>query len=201
MLSPLVSGTLISLSGYYVHFMYLGGILATVGAGILTTLKGSTPSSVLYGFQFLTGFGAGLCHQIPYTSSLHVTAAKDLVAASALCSFLNSVGAIVGIVGSQTIFANLLLRGLNDTVVSDINTVIHAGPSHIMEVVPATEVRLVVQAYNDALQRTFLLPVVAAGLCCMCALGVEWKRQKTRSHLYLYPIDNETSAWLIRSTI
>ncbi|KAK3942540.1 major facilitator superfamily domain-containing protein [Diplogelasinospora grovesii] len=177
MLTPLLSGSLISLTGWYVPLMYLGGVLSTVGAGLLTTLDGSTSDARLIGYQFLTGFGSGLCHQIPYTSILHVLAGRDAVPGSALCSFLNSLGAILGIVIAQVIFASLLVRNLDGIATEvSVHVIIRAGPTNIGDVVPPALVGAVREAYSGALQGTYILPVVTAGLCCICALGMEWRR-------------------------
>jgi MFS family permease len=178
MLSPLLSGAIISLTGWYVPLMYLGGVLAATGAGLITTFGGTTSGARIIGYQFLAGFGSGLCHQIPYTSILQVLPSKDVVPGSALCSFLNSLGSILGIVISQTIFANLLLQNLGEVAGVDARGVIQAGPTKISSVVQSALVEAVRDAYNAALRSTFILPVVAAGLCCICAMGMEWKRIK-----------------------
>ena len=176
MLSPLLSGALISLTGWYVPFMYVGSVLATVGAGLLTTLSGATSRAQLIAYQFITGFGSGLCHQIPYTSIIQSLTVKEVVLGSALCAFLNSLGSILGIIIAQAIFANLLVSKLDAVAGVDTGTVIQAGPTNIRDVVPPALVDAVRSAYNSALQGTYLLPVVAAALSCLCALGMEWRR-------------------------
>jgi MFS family permease len=178
MLSPLVSGFLISLIGWYVPFMFIGAAVAAVGSGLITTLEAATPLAAVYGYQFLAGFGSGLCHQIPYTAILHVLPAADMVAGSALCSFVNSLGAIIGIVGAQAIFATLVMSNLGNTVGLDRQGIIAAGPTRIEEVVPAAVVDVVRDAYSESLQKAYLLPTVAAVLCFVVALGMEWRRAK-----------------------
>ncbi|CAJ2510881.1 Uu.00g065060.m01.CDS01 [Anthostomella pinea] len=178
MLSPLLSGTLISLTGWYVPFMCLGGVLSTVGAGLLTTLGATTSNARLIGYQFLTGFGSGICHQIPYTSILHVLPVSDMVIGSSLCSYLNSLWAILGIVLAQVILASALIRSLDGVAGAEPHAIIQAGPTNIGDAVIPALVNTVRSAYSGALQTTYILPVVAAGLCCVYALGMEWKRLK-----------------------
>jgi hypothetical protein len=62
MIVPLLSGALISMTGFYVPLMYLGGALATVGASLLITLGPSTPRSRIIAYQVLAGVRAGMCH-------------------------------------------------------------------------------------------------------------------------------------------
>jgi MFS family permease len=178
MLAPLLSGAAISLTGHYVPLMYIGGILAATGAGLITTFTATTSFAAVIGFQVMAGLGGGLCHQIPYTSILHVLPPRDLVAGSALCSFLNSLGSILGIVISQTVFANLLQRNLGEVPGADTHGIIEAGPTKIDTVVGPADVGAVRDAYGGALREAFFLPAVAAALCCVCATAMEWKRIK-----------------------
>ncbi|SPQ24468.1 b7600399-3607-4cbf-822b-23deefb2825a [Thermothielavioides terrestris] len=176
MIVPLLSGAFISVTGFYVPLMYLGGALATAGSGLLITLRPSTPRPRIIAYQALAGIGAGLCHQIPYTSILHVVAPQDTIAASALSSLVNSLGAILGIVFSQAIFANVLIGNLGGVPGLDASAVLLAGPTNIGTAVPPSLVGVVRNAYAAALHSTYVLPAVAAGLSCISALGMEWKR-------------------------
>ncbi len=47
LLTPIISGALISTIGYYVPFIWLRAILATVGSAFLTTLRLNTSDGVL----------------------------------------------------------------------------------------------------------------------------------------------------------
>ncbi|TRX94308.1 hypothetical protein FHL15_004775 [Xylaria flabelliformis] len=178
LLAPLLSGVIISMTRWYVPQMQVSSAVATVGAGLLTTLNGATSDAHLVGYQLLTGLAGGFCHQIPYTSILDALPMEDVVPGSALCSFLNSLGSIIGIVVAQVIFAGLLLRNLNDVQGVDGRAVLLAGPTSIANAVAPELVGAVRAAYSNALQATYFLPVVAAGLCTLCVLGVEWKPLK-----------------------
>lgn len=175
--SPLLSGALISYIGFYTPFMLAGGVVLAVGAGLLMALDSTTSNAKVIGYQLLAGFGGGFCHQIPYTSILHPLPASDIVSGSALCSFLNSLGAIIGIVAAQATFATLLLGNLDKVPGLDGLAVFLVGPNNIVgtEVSPAF-ILPVRDAYSEALQSTFILPLVAPVLCILCSLGVEWKR-------------------------
>ncbi|KAI2628590.1 major facilitator superfamily domain-containing protein [Hypoxylon sp. NC1633] len=178
LLSPLASGALISWTGWFAPIMQVGSIAATVGAALLTTLSSGTSNAQLIVYQLLAGFGGGFCHQIPYTSIIYPLPPADVVSGSALCSFLNSLGAIIGVVGSQAIFATVLRSRLEGLEGIDSQAVIVAGPANIIGSVPQNLVTTVRNAYREALEGTFYLPVAAAALCVICAAGVEWKRMK-----------------------
>ena len=178
MFSPLISGALISWLGYYVPFMYFGASLATIGSALLTTFSVTTPTASKIVFQLLVGLGAGISHQIPYTAVQFSLSAAELVQGSALVSFTNSLGTILGIVGAQAIFSSELLSHLGGVPGIDAAHVFLAGPTNVATAVPAEFVNIVRQAYGTALQRTFICPAVLGGLCLLCCLGMEWKRLK-----------------------
>ncbi|GAP88343.2 putative mfs transporter protein [Rosellinia necatrix] len=155
--------------------MLLGAVGLSTGTGLLVTLRSNTHNAQLIGYQLLAGFGGGFCHQIPYTSILLPLPASDAVSGSALCSFLNSLGAILGIIAAQAIFATLLIGNLDKVQELDSLAVFLAGPNNIGGAVPFSLIVSVRDAYSDALHGTFILSLVAAVLCAFCSLGVEWK--------------------------
>jgi len=96
LLTPIISGALISTIGYYVPFMWLRAILATVGSALLTTLRVNTSDGVLSVYQFIAGFGLGICTQIPFNAVQYILPKEQMVMGSALVSFCNSLGPILG---------------------------------------------------------------------------------------------------------
>ena len=48
--------------------MILGQVIATVGSGLLTTIGISTPTAQWATYGVLSGFGIGLCNNIPYSA-------------------------------------------------------------------------------------------------------------------------------------
>ncbi|KAI0392618.1 major facilitator superfamily domain-containing protein [Xylariaceae sp. FL0594] len=172
LVAPLLSSASISLTKWYVPQMQVSSAITTVGAGFLTTLDGATSDAHLIRYQLLTGLAGGFCHQIPYTSILDALPMQDVVPGSALCSFLNSLGSVVGIVIAQVIFAGLLLRNLEGV---DGRAVLLAGPTNIADAVTPELIGAVRSAYSKALQATYYLPVIAAGLSTLCVLGMRWR--------------------------
>lgn len=52
-------------SGRYWPFLICGPIFATIGSGLLFTVKADTSNAKLIGYQILAGFGIGNCFQLP----------------------------------------------------------------------------------------------------------------------------------------
>jgi hypothetical protein len=83
---------LISAFGHYVPILLAGGILATVGNGLIYTLQIGSESSHWIGFQALAGIGFGLGIQIPVIVAQSVSELSEVshVTAITLCKcFLN----------------------------------------------------------------------------------------------------------------
>ena len=168
LLTPILSGALISLTGYYVPFMWLGAALATIGSGLLTTLHPHSPNSVLSGYQFL-------CTQIPFNAVQYILPKEQMIMGSALVSFCNSLGPILGTNIEQAVFANTFLRRLKGVPGVDATAVLRAG---LTAPQAAGALPVVKQAFNDALTKAFILAVISGGLAFCCSLGMEWGNLK-----------------------
>ena len=193
LLTPILSGALISLTGYYVPFMWLGAALATIGSGLLTTLQPHSPNGVLSGYQFLAGLGLGLCTQIPFNAVQYILPKEQMIMGSALVSFCNSLGPILGTNIGQAVFANTFLRRLKGVPGVDARAVLRAG---LTAPQAADALPVVRQAFNEALTRAFILAVVSGGLAFCCSLGMEWgnvKREREHEKTALSVIDDHQS--------
>ncbi|KAI9665471.1 MAG: hypothetical protein M1831_001613 [Alyxoria varia] len=174
--SPLLSGALISVFGYYVPFLWVGSALATVGAGLLLTWEVDSGKVVLDCYQVLVGLGLGICTQVPFTAVQHKMPTEIVVRASAVVSFCNSLGPVLGTNIAQAIFVNSLLGALQESATGseDAKRIIRAGPSALPSPVPVP----VRHAFNTSLIRAFILPVACAGAAFCCSLAVEWGNVK-----------------------
>ena len=174
--APMLSGALITAFGYYVPFMYVGSILATIGSGLLYTLQPDSSSSVLAGYQFLAGFGLGICNQIPFSAVQYILPADQMVLGSTLVSFCNSLGPVLGTNIAQAIFANIFVRRLDSEPNIDVAVVVKAPPTNLgSSASPAVR-----DAFNEALTKSFLLPVACGGMAFLCSLTMEWGNVKKK---------------------
>ena len=171
LLTPLGSGALISAIGYYVPFMWLGAALATVGSGLLITLRVESPNGILSGYQFVVGLGLGMCTQIPFNAVQYILPRERMVMGSALVSFCNSLGPILGTNVGQAIFANAFVKRLEQVPGVDAAAVIMAGPTNLAA---AGGLPVLREAFNYALTRAFILAIVSGTLAFCCSLGMEW---------------------------
>jgi len=175
--APILSGALISIIGYYVPIMCLGAALATIGSGLLFTLRVDSPNRALYAYQFLAGFGLGICTQIPFTAVQYMLPEEQMVMGTALVSFCNSLGPILGTNIGQTILANTFIRRLKQVPDVDAAAVIRAGAANLGGVGSSFPIK---EAFNYALTRAFVLAVASGGLAFCSSLAMEWGNVKKK---------------------
>lgn len=81
-------------SGYvYMPWFSVSGILVTIGGGLLSTISSHTSSAQIYGYSVITGLGAGLVVQAPYTVA---QAKHGLTEISSVTAFI-SCGQMAGV--------------------------------------------------------------------------------------------------------
>ena len=88
-IATVASGVGITVTGRPMPFMVVGGVLASIGVGLLYTLNIGTGSSKWIGYQVLTGLGLGLGFQVPISAAQATLPQIDIPSGSAMliCEF------------------------------------------------------------------------------------------------------------------
>ncbi|KNG81940.1 MFS toxin efflux pump [Aspergillus nomiae NRRL 13137] len=108
----LLSGILVTLTGYYTPFMLVSPVLASVGAGLLSTLRVDSGHSEWIGYQALYGMGIGIGIQQSVIAIQTVLSPDDMPSATAILMFMQTLGGALSISVAQAIFHTSLLRNL-----------------------------------------------------------------------------------------
>ncbi|PQE06077.1 hypothetical protein CJF30_00005026 [Rutstroemia sp. NJR-2017a BBW] len=167
-IATVASGSCVSYFGYYVPFMWLGGILLTVGSGLLHTLGRYSTTAQWAGYEVLTGIGFGIGFQIPY-SAVHVVLPKEDVA-------IGTLGGALAVSIAQNILTNSLIQNLKSIPGLNSTEIVALGAANLRNAVPPGHLDVVLDAYSDALSKTLVLPIAAAGLAFISSLGMEWRK-------------------------
>ncbi|KAE8391170.1 major facilitator superfamily domain-containing protein [Aspergillus alliaceus] len=104
----LVARVLTSGVGYYNPPMILGTILASVGAGLLSTLSTGTSNASLVGFQFLYGVGVGLGFSQPSYIVQTVLSDEDIPIWVTLITLVQHLSSAIFVALGQGVFQNIL---------------------------------------------------------------------------------------------
>ncbi|RSM20202.1 hypothetical protein CDV31_000999 [Fusarium ambrosium] len=169
--------------GYYVPFIYLAVIIAPIGAGLLTTLGPNTSAGQWIGYQILFGFGSGCGFQLPQVAAQIVLPPRDIPMGISVSMLFQGLGGAVLISAANNVLNEKLLHYINDLGISGVNgmDVINAGATGFRNVVPAEHVGQVVEAYNQALRKTFQIALIMACLSALPTAMLEWKSVKKSS--------------------
>ncbi|KAI8073097.1 major facilitator superfamily domain-containing protein [Gongronella butleri] len=174
----LISGILISWTGRYRIFLWIGCALTVVGSALIATSAVDTNIIHQYVYLAVQGTGVGLCKQSFVVAGQAVVDEKDLSLATSHGQFFRILGGAVGISVSATLFRFNMALGLHDLMerlhmkltVKNIN-VIHALPP---------SVRLQVQQVAvGALDKIYLFAAISSGIALIAVLFVKhsdiWK--------------------------
>lgn len=172
--APMASGIFISFYGPYVPFMWAGAALASIGSGLLSSLKPNSNHGAVDAYQFLAGLGLGLCNQIPFNAVQHKLPKEKLVLGSTVVSFCNSLGPVLGINIAQTLFAEFLTRALDSEPQINAAEIIRAGPTAIGRIAPSELQNYVRNAFSHALTRAFIPSIICGGFAFCCSFAMEW---------------------------
>ncbi|KPM37381.1 putative HC-toxin efflux carrier TOXA [Neonectria ditissima] len=176
----ILSGAIITRTGYYVPWMYVATVLTSVGSGLMTTFELNTGHSAWIGYQVLFGLGLGTGMQQASLAAQTVLSQTDVSIGISLMFFAQSLGGAIFMCIGQSIFVNNLSEGLKEIEGIDMEAIIEAGATTLNQLVSAERLHSVLVVYNDALQKTFFVVVAVSCLMVLPALGMEWRSIKNK---------------------
>ena len=175
----ILSGGLISTFGIYVPLLFLGSVLATIGAGLIYTLDIGSSSAHWIGYQVLTGIGIGISVQVPIIANQAFVKMSEISSVTAITLFYQTIGGAFFVSAGQTAFANRLLARLPITAPGvDPQSVVQTGATRLRHVFSEDQIPGIIVAYMDGLKITFALTVALAGVALPIALFAKWRNIK-----------------------
>ncbi|MCJ1309676.1 hypothetical protein MMC25_003336 [Agyrium rufum] len=169
----IITGACISSKGHYVPFMWLGTSIFVAGCVLLRTLDIDSSPVKWICYQIISGFGLGLAEQVPFIAVQVVLPDDDMPIACALVIFSRCFGGAVGLTIAYNLFSGALLPKLAQAPGVDVSAIIAAGASDLAGAVPPAVLPEVRKAFSFAIERAFILPIVAAGLCLALSFGMQ----------------------------
>ncbi|KAL3449106.1 major facilitator superfamily domain-containing protein [Aspergillus insuetus] len=149
-------------------------ILSSTGCGLLTTLAPHTSTGKWIGYQILMGAGAGLGMQLSLTSAQSFAHHADIIMGTTIILLCQNLTATVLTSVAATVLNSQLAMRLRDEVPGlrgDTQLVTGAGATGFRDVVPPELIPAVLEVYNEAVTKTFL---VAVGVACLGIGGFLW---------------------------
>ncbi|GAB1208676.1 hypothetical protein APSETT445_007427 [Aspergillus pseudonomiae] len=163
-----LSGILISMTGYPAPFVISGAAVGTIGCGLLYTFNIGTSTGKWIGYQILAGVGNGFGVQVPMIMAQGNTEPQDMAATTAILMCFQTVGGAFMQSGAQAAFANRLLIELPRTAPDvDPSAVVAAGATELKSFGSSLDgIRL---AYMDGIKVTFAFACASVGVAFLLA--------------------------------
>jgi MFS transporter, DHA2 family, glioxin efflux transporter len=178
-LSTIVSGVLITVYGHYVPLMLIGGVLSTIGAGLIFTLDIGSPSSKWIGYQVLAGLGIGIGLQVPIITAQATSDPADLSSATAMILFAQTIGGAFFVTAGQAALSNILISHIKTYDPSvDPKLLLATGATQLRSVFSADQMVGILEAYMDGLHAAYAIAITVAGLATFVSLAARWRNLK-----------------------
>ncbi len=175
--ASILSGVTVRRLGYYTPVLIFGASLITIAAGLLTTLNLDTSKAKWVGYQILYGWGIGCSAQIANIAAQTVLPKHEVPIGTSLMFFFQLLGGAIFIAVGQSVLNTELAKNLADIPGFDPSALQDAGATSLTQV-PDSIKEVVLQGYNDALQRVFQVGLIMACLSLLSAAAMEWKSTK-----------------------
>ena len=185
-----ISGIVVKKIGFFTPPAIIGSMITVIGSGLLTTLRPDTSTGKWVGYQILAGTGLGIGYMQGITAVQAVLSPSLVSIGSNIIIFAQSLsGAIFVSVGNSILrnelSTSLAGAGFNDTTITSI---LDAGATNVRELVSASQLDSLLQAYNFSLSRLFIMAVPLCALGVLCTLGMEWKNLKSKDTIGAGPV-------------
>ncbi|GAA5935601.1 hypothetical protein JCM3775_003364 [Rhodotorula graminis] len=173
-ISVVVAGRLVSVTGRYWYFLVLGPIPGAIGAGLLYTITPDTANAKIIGYQILCGVGVGTAMQ---NSIFAMQAAfrddmRHIGQATGMASFSQFLGGTVALAIGQSALSTQLTTNFAKYAPDAPLAVIEQSPLQIHELEPAVREQAIF-AYVKSLDIVFVICVAFYAMGIFAALFIE----------------------------
>ncbi|KAF4768737.1 Major facilitator superfamily domain general substrate transporter [Penicillium solitum] len=177
-LFTMISGTLISVLGYYLPFLLMGGVISSIGYGLMSTLDTTTPVAKWIGYQVLYGIGSGCTTAAPYIAIQSLVAPEQIPLAMAVIIFAQNMGAATSLIAANAIFSNSLRSELQKRAAQisvSPDAIINAGVRSIRDMTSGSELAAVLEAYAKSIDKVMYLGIAVSIAVLVFSPGLGWK--------------------------
>lgn len=177
-LGALIAGALITLTGHYGPFFFIGSTMGATGAGLLYTLNIGSKLSAWLGYQIIAALGYGIGSYLPLLVVQNTLTLADIPTGTALVIFFQNFVGAVALTTAQNIFSRTLTTNLDKIPGIDVNALVES-PTGLRESIRSSDLlELVLRAYNGALTKSFIISIVGGCTGFLASFGIKWKKME-----------------------
>lgn len=172
-----VSGLLFTKFRIYQIYLLVGASFTTIGAGLLYTLKVDSYAGKYIGFQFVIGFGNGVCQQIPLTVVQTFSKPEDLATSMSIVLFFQLLSGALSVAAAQSVFINRLLATASKRL-PDVSrlTIISTGATDLERVFTGDQMPAIRESYLHGLRAAWTMAIAFGGVALLTGLTLGFKR-------------------------
>lgn len=174
-LFAIIGGVLAAYVGYYTPFLLASSVLTSIGAGLLSTLKVDSTIGYWFGYQVILSAGVGIGAQNALLVASVAVLPADMAMATSILTFTQTLSSAIFLPVAQSVFQNQLSVNLVASLPEiDIALIISSGATGFRDHLTASQLPLVLYAYNKALCQTFYVGVATAGISILGPICMDW---------------------------
>ncbi|KAF9109855.1 hypothetical protein BGX27_007121 [Mortierella sp. AM989] len=173
LIASISSGFMVSKWGRYRPFIWVGLALSTTGTGLLTLLHEDSSRGMEIGFLFINGFGLGLSMQTTILAIQSSVATNDIAVATANATFFRTVGSVLGVAITGTVFNNAIKNNLAPLITLNPEIAQVIADSYLAPSFGPELEAQILHAYMLALRSAFRVCIPFMGLAWLCSLFIQ----------------------------
>ncbi|KAI4939710.1 uncharacterized protein J4E92_000996 [Alternaria infectoria] len=176
-LGSIVSGGVVSKTGYAAPFMIGGAFLATIATGLMYTFDIGTGLGKWIGYQAFYGIAVGLGFQMAINTGQANAKAEDMSSATATIFFFQTIGGAFSLTAAQSGFVNRMINTLASTA-PNVNplAVVGSGATQLRDNFAAEDIAGIVVAYMAGIKVALAIATALAGAAAVAAALVPFKK-------------------------
>ncbi|KAJ5947957.1 major facilitator superfamily transporter [Penicillium verhagenii] len=163
----LLNGALMTKLGYYMPWYLVGGILTSIGGGLMSTIDENSSLSHVYGYSAMVGIGAGMFIQTGFSVAQAKVSALRVSDAVSFIALAQNLGIVLALAISGAVFQNQALDSLQQVLPGlpreELRSAISGSNSQMIGNLPVETQAKVIHAIVHAMSHTYYL-VVAVGV-------------------------------------
>lgn len=179
----LATGWVLPKAKYYMPFSLVSGVLMTLASALfLAYLSPSTPTAHIYGFSILMAIGTGMTMQLGYAVASLKVAPSDIFSAINLQNIAQIGATVICLVIASQVFQTTAVRNLNGVLAgqgfseTEIHNAVAGAQSTLFEALSGDLRVAAVSAITSAIQRAFIIPLVAGAVALVTSLCMRRER-------------------------
>ncbi len=178
----MLSGGLLPTVGRYSLFYVAGGVIALVGAALMFTIKESTSTGRIYGYEVLLALGTGLMFQNGYAIAAAKVSERDRPHAIGYINVAQIGTIAIALAIAGTLFQNLGYSALSSAFAgygfpeAYVRSALAGSISPVFSSADPQVVRIAVLAITTTIQRIFGMTIAASAIILVAGLLMRHER-------------------------